>query len=144
MYLSACAVPAHLWWHPAPNPAVSYCRSTETASCGYPTISSSLSLFFALWVSSAPCQRITFSYLGFPPGSYSATSAPCHLCQVLLPTTSTLHQFVPVCPRATSLCVMCFFFFFRTWKQKWKRKTWAGEEKIHFFPGALPYMAFFK
>lgn len=94
-----------------------------------------LSLSFALWVSSAPCQRITFSYLGFPPGSYSATSALCHLCQVLLPTTSTLHQFVPVCPRSTShFCV--FFKDMKTEELKKKeeeKKHERGKKKIQFF-----------
>lgn len=32
MYLSACAVQAHLWWHPAWNPAVISCWSKKTAS----------------------------------------------------------------------------------------------------------------
>lgn len=42
------------------------------------------------------------SYLGFPPGSYGATSALWHHCQLLLPTTNTVSQFVLLCPLTTS------------------------------------------
>lgn len=84
------------------------------------TLSHFLSLLssFSLSMSSLhPANASHSFYPGFPPGSYGATSAHWHLCQLLLSTTSTVDQFVPVCLLTASHSCVFFLTFF------WDRET---------------------
>lgn len=78
-------------------------------SYGYPSLPLSASSTLSLSSSVSPLHPANTShsfYPGFPPVAYGATSALWYPCQLLLPTTSTADQFVPVCSyRAPHFCV---------------------------------------
>lgn len=101
-------------------------------------LSISLSPSLSLFVSPLrPANTSHSFYPGFPPVAHGATSALRHPCQLLLPTKSAVHQFVPECPfTAQHSCVF-------GQENRNKRKHVSENQKKHAIsPCILPYTAF--